>query len=98
MDFLKMFMLCNMAIIPTRGASDKLLDLFLVSSPNDVGDFHQIAVPWNDHDMIFLSCYFERTRVAKLYNNVEVSGILIETSCLEPLLLWTGVHFGLWLE
>jgi hypothetical protein len=59
------YMLCNVAIVPTRGAFGKLLDLFLVSNPNDVGDFHQISVPWSDH---------------------------------EPLLLWTGVQFGLWLE
>jgi hypothetical protein len=48
-------MLCNVAIFQTRGASGKLLDLFLVSNPNDVDDFHQIAVPWSDHDMIFFS-------------------------------------------
>jgi hypothetical protein len=66
LDFLEMFMLCNVAIFPTRGASGKLLDLFLVSNPNDVGDFHQIAVPWSDHDMIFLSFCFERLRVAWL--------------------------------
>jgi hypothetical protein len=48
-------MLCNVAIFPTREASGKLLNLFLVSNPNDVGDFHQIAVPWI---MIFLSCCF----------------------------------------
>jgi hypothetical protein len=48
-------MLCNMAIFPTRRASGKLLDLFLFSYSNsyDVSDFHQIAVPWSDHDMIF---------------------------------------------
>jgi hypothetical protein len=61
-----MFMLCNVAIFSTREASGKLLDLFLVSNPNDVGDFHHIAVPWSDHDMIFLSCCFERLRVATL--------------------------------
>jgi hypothetical protein len=33
--------------------SCKLLDLFLVSNPYDVGGFHQIVVPWSDHDMIF---------------------------------------------
>jgi hypothetical protein len=39
-----MFMLCNVAIFLTRGASGKLSDLFLVSNSNDAGDFHQIAV------------------------------------------------------
>jgi hypothetical protein len=53
------------------GASGKLLDLFLVSNPYDVGDFHQIAVPWSDHDMIFLSCCFERTLVATLYQSIH---------------------------
>jgi hypothetical protein len=53
-------MLCNVAICPTRGVSGKLLDLFLVSSPDEVCDFHQIAVPWSDHDMIFVFCCFER--------------------------------------
>jgi hypothetical protein len=45
LDFLEMFMLCNLAIFPTRGASGKLLNMFLVSNPNDVVDFHQIPVP-----------------------------------------------------
>jgi hypothetical protein len=49
LDFLEMFMLCNVAVLQTRGVSGKLLDLFLVSNPHDVGD-----------DMIFLSCCFER--------------------------------------
>jgi hypothetical protein len=35
-------MLCNVAIFPTKEASGKLLNLFMVSNPNDVGDFHQI--------------------------------------------------------
>jgi hypothetical protein len=65
--------LCNVAIFPTRGASGNLLDLFLVSNPNVVGDFHQIAVPWSDHAMIFLSCCFERSRVATLYKNIRSS-------------------------
>jgi hypothetical protein len=34
------------------------LDPFLVSNPNDVSDFYQIAVLGSDHDMIFLSCCF----------------------------------------
>jgi hypothetical protein len=46
-------------------------DLFVVSRPNDVGDFHQIAVTWSDHDMIFLFCCFERLRVATLYKNIR---------------------------
>jgi hypothetical protein len=53
LDFLEMFMLCNVAIFPSRGAS---------GNPNDVCDFHQIAVPWSDHDIIFLSCCFERKK------------------------------------
>jgi hypothetical protein len=53
-DFLEMFMLCNVAIFPTRGASGKLLNLFLVSNPNDVGDFHQVAVSWSDHDISYM--------------------------------------------
>jgi hypothetical protein len=32
------------AIFPARGASCKLLNLFLVSNPNYVDDFHHIAV------------------------------------------------------
>jgi hypothetical protein len=62
LDFLEMLMwLCgNVAIFSTRGVSGKLLDLFLVSNPNNVGDFHQIAVPWSEHDMISVSCCFER--------------------------------------
>jgi hypothetical protein len=52
-------------------AFGKFLDLLLVSNPNDVVDFHQIAVPWSDHDMIFLSCCFERSRVATLYKNIR---------------------------
>jgi hypothetical protein len=64
-------MLCNVAIFPKRRASAKLLDLSLVSNPNDVGDFHQIALPWRDHEMIFLSCYFERSRVATLYKRIR---------------------------
>jgi hypothetical protein len=47
-------MLCNVAIFPTRGASGKLLNLFLVSNPNDVGDFHQVAVSWSDHDISYM--------------------------------------------
>jgi hypothetical protein len=46
-----MFKLCNVAISPTRGASGKLLDLFLVSNPNDVDDFHQI-------DGVTMLCFF----------------------------------------
>jgi hypothetical protein len=39
------FMLCNVAVFLTKAASGKLFDLFLVSNPNDLGDFNQIAVP-----------------------------------------------------
>jgi hypothetical protein len=88
----------ELAIFPTRGASGKLLDLFLISNPNDVRDFLQIAVPWSDHDMIFLSCCFERSRVATLYKNIRSFRDIIEMGCLEPLLLWTRVQFCLWLE
>jgi hypothetical protein len=52
-------------------ASGKLLELFLVSNPNDVGDFHQIAVLWSDHDMILPSCCFKRSRVATLYKSIR---------------------------
>jgi hypothetical protein len=87
LDFLEMFMLCNVAIFPTRAASGKLLDLCLVSNPNDVGDFHQIAVPWRDHDMIFLSCCFERSRVATLYiDRDELLGAAVSLD-------WSAVWF-----
>jgi hypothetical protein len=67
-----MFMLCNVAIFPMRGASGKLLDTFLVSNSNYVGDFHQITVPWSDHDMNFLSCCFEKAIVVILYKNIRI--------------------------
>jgi hypothetical protein len=67
LDFLEMFMLSNVAIFPARGASCKFLDLFLVFNPNDVCDFQPIDVSW----MIFLSCCFERWRVATLYKNIR---------------------------
>jgi hypothetical protein len=47
------------------------LDLFLVSNPNEVSDFHSIAGAWSDYDMVFLSCCFERLRVATLYKNIQ---------------------------
>jgi hypothetical protein len=59
------------AIFPTKGASGKPLDLLLISNPNGVVDFHQIAVPWCDYDMIFLSCCFERLRVATLFKSIR---------------------------
>jgi hypothetical protein len=79
-----------------REASGKLLDLFLVlvSNPNDVGDFHQIAVPWSDLDMIFLSCCFKRSRVATLYKNIRIFRDIDR----DGLLLWTGVQFALLLK
>jgi hypothetical protein len=58
----------------TREASSKLLDLLQVSNPNDVGCFHQITVPCNDHDLIFLSCCFERSRVATAIDQDGLSG------------------------
>jgi hypothetical protein len=84
LDFLEMFMLCNVAIFPTKRASGKLLDLFLVSNPNDVGDFHQIAVLRSNHHMIFLSCCYRRSRVATLYKRIR-------DIAQDGLLLWTGV-------
>jgi hypothetical protein len=84
-------MLCNVTIFPTRGTSCKLLDLFLVSNPNDVCDFHQIAV----HDMIFLSCCFERSRVATLYKDIrsfrdiDRDGLLRAAASLD----WSSVWF-----
>jgi hypothetical protein len=48
----------------------ELLDLFLVSNPNDVGDFHH-SDPWSDHNLIFLSCCFERSRVATFYKSIR---------------------------
>jgi hypothetical protein len=84
--------LCNVDIFPTREASGKLLDLFLVSNPNVVGDFHQIAVAWSDHAMIFLSCCFERSRVATWYKNIRSCRNIVR----KP--LRTGVQFGLWLD
>jgi hypothetical protein len=82
-------------IIPTKGASGKLCDLFLVSHPNDVGDFHQIAVPRSDHDIIFLSCWFERLRLATLYKNIrsfrdiDRNGLLGAAASL----VWSAVWF-----
>jgi hypothetical protein len=64
-------MLCNVAIFPTKEASGKLLNLFMVSNPNDVGDFHQIAVPWSDHDMIFLFCCFACGNVVQEYKKFQ---------------------------
>jgi hypothetical protein len=58
-DLLETFMLHNVAILPTRRVSGKLLDLFLVSVPACVNDFYQMTVPWSDHDMFFLSCRLE---------------------------------------
>jgi hypothetical protein len=91
LNFLEMFMLWNVAIFPTRRASAKLFDMFLVSNPIDVGDFYQIAFPWSDHDMIFLSCYFERSRVATFYKRIR-SGKDIDRD-RDGLLLWTAVWF-----
>jgi hypothetical protein len=88
-------MLCNVAIFMTRGASGKLLDLFLVSNPNDVGDFYQIDVPWSYHDMIFLSCYFERSRGATMYKSkrsvrdIDRDGLLGAAASLD----WSAVWF-----
>jgi hypothetical protein len=52
-NLLETFMLHNVAILPTRRVSDKLLDLFLVSVPADVNDCYQ-TVPWN----MTTICYF----------------------------------------
>jgi hypothetical protein len=79
LDFLEMFMLCNVAIFSVRGASGKLLDLFLVSHP----------VPWRDHNMIFLSCCFERSRVATLYKSIK------SFRDIEGRTAWSRCFFGL---
>jgi hypothetical protein len=83
-----MFMLFNVAIFLTRGASGKLLDLFLVSNPNDEGD----------HDMIFLSGCFERSRVATLYKSIRSFRDIDRHGLFGADALCTGVQFGLWLE
>jgi hypothetical protein len=93
LDFLEMFMLCNVAIFPTREASGKLLNLFLVPNPCDVGDFHQIAVPWSDHDMIFLSCCFEKSRVATLYKSMRSFRVIDRDGLLRASLDWSAVWF-----
>jgi hypothetical protein len=82
LDFLEMFMLCNVAVLQTRGASGKLLDLFLVSNPHDVGD-----------DMIFLSCCFERSRVATLYKSIRSFRDIERNGLLEAAasLVWSAV-------
>jgi hypothetical protein len=36
-----------------------------------VGDFHQIAVPWHDHDINFLTSCFQTSRVAMLYKSIR---------------------------
>jgi hypothetical protein len=70
------------------------LNLFLVSNPNEVGDFHSIAVPWSDYDMVFLSCCFERLRVATLYKNIqgfrdiERDGLLGAAASLDCSAVW----------
>jgi hypothetical protein len=44
-DLLATFMLHNVAIMPTRRMSGKLLGLFLVSVPACVNDFYQMTMP-----------------------------------------------------
>jgi hypothetical protein len=44
LDFLEKFMLCNVTTFPTRRASSKLVDLFLVSNPNDVMQRSQLVL------------------------------------------------------
>jgi hypothetical protein len=66
--------------LPTRRVSGKLLGLFMVSVPACVNDFYQMTVPWNDHDMLFLSCRLERPQeVTKFYSDREFE-MLIKVS------------------
>jgi hypothetical protein len=94
-DFLEMFMLCNVAILPMRGASGKFLNLFLVSNPNDVGDVHQITVPWSDHDMIFLSCCIGKSSMTTLhkhlrsFRDIDRDGLFEAAASLD----WSAVWF-----
>jgi hypothetical protein len=58
-----------------------------------VGDFHQIADPWSNHDMIFRSCCFEKLRVVQEYNtsyrDIDRSGLLGPAASLN----WGAVSF-----
>jgi hypothetical protein len=47
-DLLETFMLHNVAILPSRRVSGKLLPLFLVSVPAGVNDFYQMTVSCRD--------------------------------------------------
>jgi hypothetical protein len=88
-DLLETFMLHNVAILPTIRVSGKLLDLFLVSVPAGVSDFYQMAVPWSDQDMLFLSCHLERPReVAELssirrFRDVDQSELVAAAELLD---------------
>jgi hypothetical protein len=50
------------------------------------------------HDMIFLSCCFERSRVATLYKSIRSFRDIDRHGLLGADALCTGVQFGLWLE
>jgi hypothetical protein len=94
-SLLETYMLHNVSILPTRPVSNKLLDLFLVSSPNFVHDFHQTFIPWSDHDMIFLSCLFRRQKAAvisksvRIFRNLDPEEVLTAAVSLD----WRSVWF-----
>jgi hypothetical protein len=96
-DLLETFMVHNVATLPTRRVSGKLLNLFLVSVPACVNDFYQKTVPWSDHDMLFLSCRLGRPReVAEFYSvrrfdqrDVDQSELVAAAELLD----WRSVYF-----
>jgi hypothetical protein len=60
----------------------KLLDLFLVSYPNDVGDFHQTAVPWSVHERIFFSAVLKDRGFIRYFRDIDRDGVLGAASSL----------------
>jgi hypothetical protein len=85
----------NVANLPTKRVSGKLFNLFLASVPAFLNDFYQMAVPWSDHHMLFLSCRLERPReVAKFYSirrfqDVNQSKLVAAAEVLD----WRSVYF-----
>jgi hypothetical protein len=75
--------------LPTREISGKLLDLFLVSNPDEIADFYQMNILWSDHDMIFLSCRRSLAveRCTRNFRSIEQSDLLCAATRLDWLLI-----------